>query len=437
MILTILCLIGTLAIYLHSYYLDSYFNVHVFKDPRWRNFNFNSRQATEGDIYNVAEIPAVRRVKLVGLRRLRLEFVPPIKASSWTVVNIEDGTVNTLGRHPEVQFRDEPHLFAVKFIPEDVELIKDIIIEFHFYPAENYQKMGLSWDDNYHTPRSSVPFSRKRAYSVDEWVGLPADDPEFVEAKRILGTSIDASAPTLQKAEQVFCFILDKLTAPRGSRPHTDRLQEASPLETYELMSTGQESGACENNSLVYYLFANAAGVKTRLVDIAGKFGPLKLTGHSFCESWIPEEACWCYVDPQSRIVNFRTPEGKLLNFLEVKKVYDLDMYHGCIVRKYDRGTNTLVTKTAEGSGGYYFRGDIVIAYKFGYGRNKSFSKVKDFLSHTTLLYAPLALPRGYLLKYIFLNGFCLGLALTLVSGLTLVLLKKNDITCRTSIKRS
>ncbi len=437
MILTILCLIGTLAIYLHSYYLDSYFNVHVFKDPRWRNFNFNSRQATEGDIYNVAEIPAVRRVKLVGLRRLRLEFVPPIKASSWTVVNIEDGTVNTLGRHPEVQFRDEPHLFAVKFIPEDVELIKDIIIEFHFYPAENYQKMGLSWDDNYHTPRSSVPFSRKRAYSVDEWVGLPADDPEFVEAKRILGTSIDASAPTLEKAEQVFCFILDKLTAPRGSRPHTDRLQEASPLETYELMSTGQESGACENNSLVYYLFANAAGVKTRLVDIAGKFGPLKLTGHSFCESWIPEEACWCYVDPQSRIVNFRTPEGKLLNFLEVKKVYDLDMYHGCIVRKYDRGTNTLVSKTAEGSGGYYFRGDIVIAYKFGYGRNKSFSKVKDFLSHTTLLYAPLALPRGYLLKYIFLNGFCLGLALTLVSGLTLVLLKKNDITCRTSIKRS
>ncbi len=367
----------------------------------------------------------MRRVKLVGSRRLRLEFIPPIKTSSWKVVNIEDGTVNTQGRHPEVQFRDEPHLLAVKFIPEDVELIKDIVVEFHFYPVENYRKMGLSWDDNYHTPRSSVPFSRKPAHSIDEWVGLPDDDPERLEAKRILGTRIDASAPTLERAEQVFCFILDKLTAPRGSRPHTDKLQQASPLETYQLMRTGQEGGACENISLVYYLFANAAGVKTRLVDIAGKFGPLKLTGHSFCESWIPEEAGWCYVDPQSRNANFRTPEGKLLNFLGVKKVYDLDMYHRCIVRKYDRGTNTLVTQTAEDSGGYYFRGDIVIAYKFGYGRNKSFSKVKDFLSHTTLLYAPFVLPRGYLLKYIFLYGFSLGLALTLVTGLTLVVLKK------------
>jgi len=425
MILTILCLIGTLTAYLHSYYLESYFNVHVFKDPRWRIFNFNSRQATEGDIYNVAEIPAIKRVRLAGSRRLRIGFIPSIRASSWTVINVENGAVNTRGRYPEVQFREEPHYLTVKFIPEGVELIKDIIVKFHFYPAENYRQMGLSWDDNYHAPESSVPFSRRRAHSINEWVGLSDDDPELIEAKRILGTSIGDSAPTLEKAEQVFCFVLDKLTTAQGPRPHTDKLQQASPLETYELMSMGKEGGACENNSLVYYLFANAAGVKTRLVDIAGKFGPLKLTGHSFCESWIPEEACWCYVDPQSRIANFRTPEGKLLNFLEVKKVYDLDIYHGCIVRKYDRGINTLVTQTAEGSGGYYFRGDIVIAYKFGYGRNKSFSKVKDFLTHTTLLYAPFALPRGYLLKYIFLYGFFLSLALTLISGLVLVFLKR------------
>ena len=42
------CLLGTLAVFFHSYYLESYFNVHVVNDPRWRIFNFNSRQAARG-----------------------------------------------------------------------------------------------------------------------------------------------------------------------------------------------------------------------------------------------------------------------------------------------------------------------------------------------------------------------------------------------------
>ena len=64
-------------------------------------------------------------------------------------------------------------------------------------------------------------------------------------------------------------------------------------MKTYEMMHTGKGRGFCENNALVYYLFANAAGIPTRLVDMAGKFGPLKLTGHYVCESWIQEHSCW------------------------------------------------------------------------------------------------------------------------------------------------
>ena len=51
---------------------------HSHRDPRWRVFDFNSRQVSEGDVYNVAEIPAIRSVRLVGPRRLRIEFTPPI-----------------------------------------------------------------------------------------------------------------------------------------------------------------------------------------------------------------------------------------------------------------------------------------------------------------------------------------------------------------------
>ncbi len=424
LVLSAISLIGTLSIFVHSYYLGNYFDVHVFHDPRWRIFNFNSRQASEADIYNVAEIPAVRRVKLTAKRRLRIEFMPAIKAPSWKVINAADGTLNTEGPYPEVQFRNEPHSLACRFIPQGFDLRKEILMKFHFHPAEDYRHSGLSWDDNYHVSESSVPFSLKKAYSVDDWAGIPNNDPELMEAKRILGNTIDPRACAMERLEEVFLFVMKALEKATG--PRSDAIQQASPLETYRLMSSGLSGGACENISLVYYLFANAAGIKTRLVDVGGKFGPLKLTGHHFCESWIPEEAGWCYVDPQSRIASLRSPEGKPYNFLEVKRIYDLGLFRHCTVRKYDPTTINLVTRGAEESGGYYFRGDIVAAFRFGHGRNKSFSPLKDFLTRTTLLYAPFTLPKGYLIKAVFLNGFFLSLALALICGLTQIVFMIN-----------
>ena len=46
-VLAVLFFAGTAVIFVKSYC-----------DPRWRVFDFNSRQATKGEIYNVAEIPA-------------------------------------------------------------------------------------------------------------------------------------------------------------------------------------------------------------------------------------------------------------------------------------------------------------------------------------------------------------------------------------------
>ena len=71
--------------------------------------------------------------------------------------------------------------------------------------------------------------------------------------------------------------------------------------------------------------------------------------------------------------------------------------------------------------------GEIVLAYKFGYGNNKDFSKIKNFLNYTTLLYAPFTLPKLYLIKYIFMNGFIISLIITLLSGIVRLLMHKKN----------
>lgn len=406
-ILVLFFLIGSTLMFVRSY-----------RDPRWRIFDFNSRQASEGDIYNVAEIPAIKSVCLPRERTLRFSFTPPIPAGSWSVRTPGDNRIISEGSYPEITFPDTAWNETFEFIPDDVTLSKDILVTIMYYPKEGYEKSGLSWPDNYFSPATSVPFSMKKPYTLDEWAGLTDNDPDCMEARRILGDRVDMTAGSLERSEQVFRFIMEK-TADAGGIP-TDEVQEASPLETFRMLSSGMGRGWCENRALVYYLFANAAGVKTRLVDLAGKFGPLKLTGHYFCESWSPEQHRWYLVDPQASTAYITNTDGMLLSTLDTKKLFDVDMLDGCTVLAYDRETGELgaedVERYANGVG-MYFRGEIVMAYKFGYPKNRTYSKIRHFIGYPTLLYAPFVLPRLCLVKNLFLAGFVVSLAFSVILG--------------------
>lgn len=423
-LLFVLCSILTILFFAVSWriYVKSY------QDPRWRVFDYNSRQATEGDIYNVAEIPVVQSVKLVGNRKLRFTFTPPFKTEAWKIISAEERSLVSRNVYPDIQFPDTSLTKTFILIPEDVPLVKEIIINISFYPREKYHEQGLSWPDNYFTPYSSVPFSLKEPYSLDEWAGLPENDPDVVEARRIMGGSVNMHVPVVQRSEQVFTFIMNRIDAASGTP--SDELQNSSPLKTYEMLSNGTRKGWCENRALVYYLFANATGIKTRLVDIAGKFGPLKLTGHYFCESWDPIQAKWFFVDPMSRVAHVTERSGKLLHSLELKKLFDLDKFTDETALTYDQSSQSLVSKPIDGfyaSNKGYFTGDIVMAYKFGYPKNRTYSKLTHFLNYQTLLYAPFALPKLYLVKYTCLYGFIVSLILTVVFGVSSFMRREHE----------
>jgi hypothetical protein len=323
------------------------------------------------------------------------------------------------GRHPEIRFPDTTVDGTYRLVPEGVTLHRDIVIRIAFDPKENHEVSGLSWPDNYFSPFCSVPFSRTRPSSVREWAGLPESDPDVVAARRILGDAVDPDAPTLARVEQVFRFVMARIHASGGTP--SDAVQDASPMETYALLSGGGGKGWCENRALVFYLFANAACIATRLVDIAGKFGPLKLTGHYFCESWIPEHTAWCFVDPQSAIACITARDGRPLHTLDIKRRIGLDALEGCMARTYDASTGSVVDRDLAGfQHGFagYFQREIVLAYKFGYSKNRTYSRLKHFLFYPTHLVATFALPNRYRVKWVFLGGFATTMAASLLLAL-------------------
>lgn len=131
--LSIIFFIGLLYIFFDSYYFTSSRTVDNINDPRWRVFDFNSRQAAEEDIYNVKEVPVISKVKLVAPRKLKLGFTPEIKANSWKVVDVKTGEIITQSKEPEIQFPDTILNVEVKFIPEGVKLLKDLRMYFSFF----------------------------------------------------------------------------------------------------------------------------------------------------------------------------------------------------------------------------------------------------------------------------------------------------------------
>jgi len=410
-----LSLLFLVLLFLDTYSWRSLRTVGIRNDPRWRVFDFHSRQASESEIYSVAEIPAIKSVRKKGRRRLRFVFHPPFHRTPWRVVDAQNMELISQGPAAEIPFPDFPHRKRYRFIPEEIPSHKEVYLEIDFFPRERYAEKGLSWPDNYWLVESTVPFTLKKPFSAAEWAGLAPDDPEVEEARRILGER-SSSSSTLDRAEQVFLFTMEALRRSRGTPD--DKLQAASPLETYVHL-TGGSKGFCENRALVYYIFANAAGIKTRLIHAAGKFGPLKLTGHYFCESYIPEAGTWMYVDPQSGVARARHREGKLLHTIDLKKLFDLGSEEEVIYSLYDEQTGTLADRTAR-EPNIYLVGDVVIAYPFGYGRAKSFSKIRNFLRYPTLLYATFPVPPLLWVKVgamaVFLASASLSFVLTVLS---------------------
>lgn len=389
----------------------------AFRDPRWRVFDRNSRQTTEGEIYNGPDRPVISKVKLVKPKTLRFTFLPAIQTASWEIMNLGTGVVTT-ARHADIPFPVSSGQESFRLTPTGRFFGTPIELTIDFYPKENYHAAGLGWPDNYHVLRSTLPFGFRQPYTLQDWVGLLPHDPDVLQARSILEDRINFASPPLQRMQDVFSVVVTDLQG-AGGIP-SDELQQASPLRTYDLMRAGTAKGWCENVALVYYLFANAAGVATRLVDMGGKFGPLKLTGHYVCESWIPERAVWCYVDPQYRVAYVMTPGGQLLTTLDIKRLADMGLLSRCEIRHFDDASGSLVGRDAQAfdlSIRDYLKGDLVLAYKFGYAKNRDFSRWRQFLFYPTLLYAPFPVPKLYRIKKLLLWIAIAAAVLTGVSG--------------------
>ena len=266
---------------------------------------------------------------------------------------------------------------------------------------------------------SNVPLAeRGEAIPLAKWCDgyWEDDDPQRIErAKaRLAEQGVVASQSTLERLARVGTFVTEAITPHRGTP--TAAMDRLSGLASFESALAGESEVWCFNISKIFAAYANLAGVPTRVVHILRARDGVKLTSHTFCESFVAEQGRWAFVDLTSGQTHATRPDGGVLNAWELFESWQTDRLHGV--------TFHYALADAEEHGIFNFESFFHrhSHFHYTYARHQSGSKVAKGVAH---FFAPkhiLALNPGSLVRYrqyqshLLMAGVALGLA-ALVAG--------------------
>lgn len=130
---------------------------------------------------------------------------------------------------------------------------------------------------------------------------------EILESLRLAEASSD-----LERIERLASRLLRDLAPYRG-RP-SPAARRVDGLGQYEMALAGETEVYCANLAEIYGAFATLAGIPTRVVDVRGRIGDVRLGAHTFAESYVRDLREWVYVDLQLEVLHVRTSGGRPLN---------------------------------------------------------------------------------------------------------------------------
>ncbi|MBT5902733.1 MAG: hypothetical protein HOH58_11580 [Opitutaceae bacterium] len=223
-------------------------------------------------------------------------------------------------------------------IPQPAGIGAPIELELRFLPSDYWDSVGLPRPSSYMI-RTDSPHGRFDQYPISEWIDnyayLATED--LTEIDRILTeeVGINESDGTLRKLEKLTVHFRDALgTRCRGNPDHDDRWRD--PFLIYQNMRSGEGQGYCTQHAQIFLLFANRAGLLSRLVVTARtKDNNFIYTGHSWVETWVPEQGRWAWNDPSFALIYALDPKGVVLNSVDLSHLRKHGAWEGVTGRIY------------------------------------------------------------------------------------------------------
>ena len=257
----------------------------------------------------------------------------------WVI--LKDGSPHAANNGPNPFFpelEDDMAWYDYTAIPQPEGIGAPMHLTLRFIPAEYWEGIGLPRSDSY-LIRTDEVHGRFTQYPVSEWIDDYAylEDEQLEEIDRILSeeVGIEDSDGTLRKLEKLTVHFRDTLgTRCRGNPHRDDRWRD--PFVIYQNMRSGEGQGYCTQHAQIFLLFANRAGLSTRLVVCARTKGNNFIySGHSWIETWVPEQGRWAWGDPSFAFVYATNTKGELLNSIDIAHLRKHAAWDGVTTRLY------------------------------------------------------------------------------------------------------
>ena len=257
----------------------------------------------------------------------------------WVI--LKNGEAHTANDGPSPFFPelvDDIGWYDYTAIPQPEGLGPSLNLQLRFLPSEYWSRVGLPRPDSYMI-RTDEVHGRFKQYPVSEWIDdyayladedLAAIDHILVEEIGLVDS--DGTLATLEKLTAHFRDTLGQRC--RGNPDHDDRWR--NPFIIYQNMRSGEGQGYCTQHAQIFLLFANRAGLSTRLVVTARtKDNNIIHSGHSWVETWVPEQNRWAWGDPSFAFAYATNTEGEILNSIDISQLRKQSAWDGVTARVY------------------------------------------------------------------------------------------------------
>ncbi|MEO6405238.1 MAG: hypothetical protein ABIY51_02940 [Ferruginibacter sp.] len=271
-----------------------------------------TKQVSYADLYPKIVADPIKEIKKINDSTLQFELINPVAGNVTWFLKEGDQTDSFKAVHPEIKagIGLRSYMLSSPFYKDS------ILARIEYVPAvaSKNQSPGLFL---YRMNASSKTFADvlDQKY-INDYLSISPEQRS--DLLKIIADSvgINAGMGTVEKVKKI-CRYMGKKIRGTGNKVD-DSVLALNPFKQFEAACTNKVVD-CGVYVRIFDLFASAAGVKSRMVEMRSK--PKNVAGsvHEFNEYFIPETSEWAAADLTFKIAASYNASGKLLNAVELK----------------------------------------------------------------------------------------------------------------------
>lgn len=289
-------------------------------------------------LYYPSDIPTIREWKKLSNGQLQVKITWTKNVDEWQILTDGTNAQTSIGNDPRFNVvDDEGKYHTYTLVPMPLGIAPEITLTIRFYSKKFYAERGMQHSDVY-IISTDFPCGKFKQYPISHWI----DDYDYVgkddlaKADRIIHEEmgIQDDEPTFSKMEKLTRYLRITLKDARGVPK--DDFRWMNPWLIYQEMIAGTGKGWCTQHGQIWTFFANRAGIQTRLMlGARTQDNEFVYSGHTWAESFIPEQNRWAFVDLSHSHIYITDKKGKVLNTAELFHLNQHDAFDSAYARIY------------------------------------------------------------------------------------------------------